>query len=376
MDGFAKIIASIGLWWFGWSLWTLKVVPEPVIINPIARLKVNNALILAIKELNRTLSELTSYKVIVIYLMAYLLFNDGIQTIMGLAGAFAADTLGVSLEFNMATILIIQFIAAIGAMGFSRLSTLITTKNALVIALIGWSLIVLFGVALAPLVPESHEKTDYLLTFDKNSSYYGVDKSPTAGGSVVDELWREEVGSIELGDIITLRQVEALLGNIESSAISRYSIFISGGSYDGANAVGKLHPSTLGSGPIDWWPVFVRKFVWKPLALDSGLQWLLLGIFVGLVMGGSQALARSLFAQITPATRSGEFFAFFGFMSKASSVFGPMLYVIVTGIFDTRVAVASILLIIISGTFMLKWVNVSAGILAAAEADSRIKAQH
>ena len=74
-------------------------------------------------------------------------------------------------------------------------------------------------------------------------------------------------------------------------------------------------------------------------------------------MGGSQALARSLFAQITPETRSGEFFSFFGFMSRASSVFGPMLYVVVTAMFDTRVAVASILSIIIAGTSILKSVS-------------------
>ena len=86
-------------------------------------------------------------------------------------------------------------------------------------------------------------------------------------------------------------------------------------------------------------------------------------------MGGSQALARSLFAQITPETRSGEFFSFFGFMSRASSVFGPMLYVVVTAMFDTRMAVASILSIIIAGTGILKWVDVEQGVIVAQEED-------
>ncbi len=59
-------------------------------------------------------------------------------------------------------------------------------------------------------------------------------------------------------------------------------------------------------------------------------------------MGGSQALARSLFSQISPETRSGEFFSFFGFMSRASSVLGPIIYVLVTGMLDTRSAVFAI----------------------------------
>jgi len=88
-------------------------------------------------------------------------------------------------------------------------------------------------------------------------------------------------------------------------------------------------------------------------------------------MGGSQALARSLFAQIAPQSRSGEFFSFFGFMSRASSVIGPMLYVIVTGMLDTRAAVFSILLIIVAGVIVLRWVDVEAGIQVADDEDKK-----
>ena len=89
-------------------------------------------------------------------------------------------------------------------------------------------------------------------------------------------------------------------------------------------------------------------------------------------MGGSQALARSLFAQIAPQAKSAEFFSFFGFMGRASSVFGPMIYIAVTGIFDTRTAIVSILIIIILGTIGLRWVNVEEGIKVAREEDKRL----
>ncbi len=140
---------------------------------------------------------------------------------------------------------------------------------------------------------------------------------------------------------------------------------------DGETAISPAHPSALGSGLVDWWPATVREVLWKPLGLAVGYQWLLLGVLVGLVIGGSQALARSLFAQITPGSRSGEFFSFFGFISRTSSVFGPMLYIAATALFDTRVAVTSILLIIVAGTILLRRVNVAEGIRVAAREEAR-----
>ena len=164
--------------------------------------------------------------------------------------------------------------------------------------------------------------------------------------------------------------VEGLVDAAKNTDDFKYSISIQGGGMDGESMVGPNHPSVLGEGPIDWWPNVVRTLLWERIGLDVGGQWLLLGASVGLVIGGSQALARSLFAQITPQSRSGEFFAFFGFMSRASSVFGPIIYVAATAVFDTRVAVTSILLIIVAGTLVLHWVDVDEGVRVA-EAEDR-----
>ena len=93
---------------------------------------------------------------------------------------------------------------------------------------------------------------------------------------------------------------------------------------------------------------------------------------LGLVMGGSQALARSLFAVMTPLSKSGEFFGFFGLVGKASSVFGPMVYVLVTGVYNTRVAILALLSIIGVGTLLLTRVNVEEGVAVAQEEDRRL----
>ena len=364
-------MASIGVWWFGWALWTLLVVPEPPTYNRIEKLNALATLSIAFSELSHTFRELKRFRVVLIYLGAYLLFNDGLQTVMSIAGAFAADTLGIPLVFNMATILIIQFVAVPGALVFGKLAMRFTTKGALTLSLIGWCLIVLFGVAITPLVPSEHSDFDYQLSYQTRSGDYLVQKAPELGDSHIEVLWKEEVGVYSEGDVLSSRSASSLSESVHESQNSAYSISIQDGALDGENYVGQLHPSTLGSGPLDWWPSFVREKLWDPLGFDAGYQFLLLGVFTGMVIGGSQALARSLFAQITPETRSGEFFSFFGFMSRASAVFGPLLYVIVTSALDTRAAITSILALIIAGTIALKWVDVEAGARAADDEDGQ-----
>ena len=363
-------ISSIGLWWFGWAIWTLRVLPEPPLRTRVFGLTAFSALAMGFRELGETFHELRRFRVVLTYLGAYLLFNDGIQTVLAIAGAFAADTLGISLAFNMATIVIIQFVAVPGALLFGRLADKISTKSALIVALVGWIVIVLFGVAIVPLSPTQHSDFDFQVNYRPAADEYVIDVAP----DLPDEGLELESGGenwlLSEGAVLRPRAVQSLPEAIERAEKFEYSLSISGGGLDGQSAVGATHPTLLGAGPLDAWPSAVRTYLWKPLGLDSGYQWLLLGLLVGLVIGGSQALARSLFAQITPESRSGEFFSFFGFMSRASSVFGPMLYVAVTAVFDTRVAVTSILIIIIAGTIVLTRVNVAAGVRAVAREES------
>ncbi len=364
-------IASVGVWWFGWAIWTLRVVPEPPVRRLAGGLSGAAAVSTALRELGQTFRELRRFRVVLVFLAAFLLFNDGVQTVLAIAGAFAADTLGITLAFNMATIAIIQFVAVPGALAFGRLAERIATKRALIVALLGWIVIVLFGVALAPLTPTAHADHDFQLGYRQASGDYIVEAAPDLDDPF-ELRWQGEYWTIEEGVVLGAGALANLPEAIRESEDVEYSLAIRGGGMDGASALGPAHPSLLGEGPLDWWPSLVRGLLWEPLGIAIGYQWLLVGVSVGLVIGGSQALARSLYAQITPERRSGEFFAFFGFMSRASSVFGPTIYIVATAVFDTRVAVTSILLIIIAGTIVLRWVDVTEGVRVAAEEDARM----
>ena len=366
-------IGSVGFWWFGWAIWTFKTVPEPEITNPVTGLNLKSASTLAFSGLRQTFRELVKFKMLGIFLIAYLLFNDGIQTVLAVAGAFGPDTLGISLVSNMATILIVQFVAALGAMIFSNLAKAIGTKRSLVVSLLGWCVVIALAIGFAPLIPSEYDDFDYKLKYSANSNYEVVEEPEISEDDKDTSMWLTKHGYLLGQNYMNSGRVEKLLDAVGNDDDSRYSIFIKGGTLDKTFAFGPSHPSVISGGPVDWWPRTLRSYLWEPLGLSVDLQWLFLGVVVGLVLGGSQALARSLFAYMTPESRSTEFFGFFGLIGRASAVFGPMLYLIFTGIYDTRVAILVLLVIIVVGTILLKWVNVNDGRLVAESEDRSAK---
>src|SRR5574341_13078 len=96
--------------------------------------------------------------------------------------------------------------------------------------------------------------------------------------------------------------------------------------------------------------------------LDSMIEFWFLAWLVSVVQGGSQALSRSLYAAMSPAARSGEFFGLFGVMEKFSSMIGPLLFALAGTIFgSSRPAILSLILFFFVGIYLLGRVNVAEG---------------
>ena len=362
-------IASVGIWWLGWAQWTFRTVPEPEIPGGAARLDPTAAAYAAFSQIRRTLRELTRFRMLGLYLVAYLLFSDGIQTVLAIAGAYGPDTLGISLVSNMGTVLIVQFVAAGGAVLFGRAADALGTKAALTISLAGWCLVIVVAVGFAPLVPEAHGDFDYRLEHTV-SGEYAVAAGPDLSDEGDDRSWSNVYGHLLAEESLSRSQVLALVEAVRTSDLSRFGISVEGGDLDGTTGIGPAHPSALvDRSPLGFWPRTLRERLWEPLGLAVDFQWLTSGLLVGLVLGGSQALARSLFAYMTPERRSGEFFGFFGFVGRVSAVFGPTLYLLVTGLFDTRAALLAILIIIAAGAVFLQRVDAEEGRAVAVEED-------
>ncbi|WP_274652430.1 MFS transporter [Paenibacillus humicola] len=96
--------------------------------------------------------------------------------------------------------------------------------------------------------------------------------------------------------------------------------------------------------------------------MTSAAHFYALAVMVGLVQGGSQAIARSMYANLTPPAKAAEFFGFLSLSSKFSSVAGPLVFSVVgtlTG--SSRAAILSLVAFFVIGIALLATVNMEKG---------------
>lgn len=96
-------------------------------------------------QLFRTLKELKNYPQTMLFLIAYLFYNDGIQTVIYSASVYGEKQLGFGTSILIATILIVQFVAFGGALIFGRLAARIGSHRTILGGLVVWILVVCFG---------------------------------------------------------------------------------------------------------------------------------------------------------------------------------------------------------------------------------------
>jgi UMF1 family MFS transporter len=81
---------------------------------------------------------------------------------------------------------------------------------------------------------------------------------------------------------------------------------------------------------------------------------------IGVAQGGVQALSRSYYAGLIPADASAEFFGFYNLLGKFAAVIGPLLMGwvgVISG--DPRLGMLSLLVLFVSGGWLLQWNKVS-----------------
>jgi UMF1 family MFS transporter len=440
------IMASSGVWWLGFACLTFAWVPEPPIENEMEVLGVADSAKFAFSELKKTFGQVTHFRTLFIYMIAYFFFIDGINSVSALAGIYGVTVLGLTTGNLIAIILIIQFVAAPCAIGFTKLAKRTSTHYALSFSLVMWVVVIVGALSFAPLILESHDEYDIQFDWDADGDgiadaedndtdgdWYSNAAEEEAGTDPLDpsstpnpnpSIWLqqrlagkgqyivsvgegtyenglsqsagEQAWGLEWSDVLPLHFVENEAGDTiyefnnpadPSSAVlndsrisdftatfdegSRLSMSVQGGSLDGTTALGDDHPTSLGDGPLDFVSEAVRDNLWEPIGFGVFLQFLLLGCMAGALLGGSQGLARSIFGQMVPETRSAEFFGFFGFFGRVAAIIGPLLYGTLTVMYDSRVGIASICVLIVIGSVMMKWVDVDDGRRAAMEEDAR-----
>jgi len=105
--------------------------------------------------------------------------------------------------------------------------------------------------------------------------------------------------------------------------------------------------------------------------LKTSTQFLVMGLLVGTVQGGAQALARSLFASMIPQHKAGEMFGFFGVFDRFGGAIGTMLFGATLALLGTsRPAILSLVVFFVLGAWLLTKVDVERGRRLAREAEA------
>ncbi len=93
-------------------------------------------------QLWATLKDMRRYPVALTFLVAYLFFNDGIQTVISSASIYGVEELGFATGTVLATYLLVQAVAVLGALGFGRAAASYGAKPVILVGLVIWMLIV------------------------------------------------------------------------------------------------------------------------------------------------------------------------------------------------------------------------------------------
>ena len=152
MDPFLAVrlsFLSAGLWWGGFALIAFATLKTRTAEKSLPAGK--TYLTIGFSELGRTFRELARLRHTLKYLIGYLFFNDGIQTVISMASVFMAQELftarGLKTDqsFLLLIFLMVQFVAIFGALFFERLAYAINTKNAILVSLVSWAGVVIYG---------------------------------------------------------------------------------------------------------------------------------------------------------------------------------------------------------------------------------------
>jgi UMF1 family MFS transporter len=126
--------------------------------------------------------------------------------------------------------------------------------------------------------------------------------------------------------------------------------------------------------------VFGSLFIWAGvifagffLPAESPLFFFLLAALIGFVLGGTQALSRSLFSQLVPDRREAEYFALYQAMERGTSWLGTLTFGLAFQFSGSyRPGLLALLAFFLIGGFLLTKVNMREGIDAAGNKQPQI----
>ncbi|MER5421380.1 MFS transporter [Streptosporangium roseum] len=137
-------LSSAGLWWAGFTIIPLLRLRNRRTLASVSE-STGQAVAGSFRQLGRTIVELRRYPLTLGFLVAYLIYNDGVQTVISFSATYADKELELDQSVQIGAILMVQFVAFGGALLLGRLAASYGAKRVVMGALVGWTAVV--GVA-------------------------------------------------------------------------------------------------------------------------------------------------------------------------------------------------------------------------------------
>ncbi len=126
-------LATAGLWWGAFTVFTVsRLRNRPVTV---AEGRTGSGF----TQLARTLKEMRAFPLTLWFLGAYLLFNDGVQTVISLSAVYATEELGLDQSVLTGAILMVQVVAIAGALGLGRVAARYGATRTVLGCLVAWT---------------------------------------------------------------------------------------------------------------------------------------------------------------------------------------------------------------------------------------------
>ncbi|MFE3144665.1 MFS transporter [Streptomyces scopuliridis] len=129
-------LASAGVWWGAFTLVPLRRLRDRRVVRD-----GTGAVGTGWRQLIATLRDMRRHPLTLSFLLAYLLYNDGIQTVISQASVFGSEELGLDQTTLITAVLLVQILAVAGALGMGRMARSYGAKRTILGSLAVWTLI-------------------------------------------------------------------------------------------------------------------------------------------------------------------------------------------------------------------------------------------
>jgi UMF1 family MFS transporter len=127
-------LGSAGLWWGVFTLVPLRRLRDRRRTGPVPAGH-------GWRQLAATVRDMRGKPLTLAFLLAYLVYNDGIQTVISQASVYGSEELGLSQSTLIAAVLLVQVLAVAGALGMGRLARAYGAKRTILGSLVAWGVV-------------------------------------------------------------------------------------------------------------------------------------------------------------------------------------------------------------------------------------------